>query len=108
MVRAGRGGFPGLQPRGALVETWVAEPGGHPLPVHPAGIMWRRDLLLLAGGWAGLRNMEDTALLMAASALAPCAVVDIATLRYRKHRAQRSTQTSNFAGGVSRCGLSGR
>jgi len=92
----------GVQHRGALAENWVTESGSSLLPVHPAGIMWRRDLLLIAGGWQGLRNMEDTALLMAASALAPCVVIETATLRYRRHRAQRSTQTSNFEGGGSR------
>ncbi|MFI5779427.1 glycosyltransferase family 2 protein [Nocardia sp. NPDC051570] len=90
---------PGLLPRGALLEAWVTEPDDYRLPVHPAGTMWRRHLLLTAGGWAGLRNMEDTGLLMAASALAPCALVDRVTLRYRKHRAQISAQTSDFAGG---------
>ncbi|ATL72185.1 glycosyltransferase family 2 protein [Nocardia terpenica] len=98
--------FPaGLVPRGALVDAWITEPGAYRLPVHPAGVMWRRGLLLALGGWAGLRDMEDTALLMSASALAPCAAVDTVTLRYRKHRTQRSAQTSLFEGGGDQISL---
>ncbi|MQY23229.1 glycosyltransferase [Nocardia macrotermitis] len=90
---------PGLQARGRLIAAVAREPDRYRLPVHPAGIMWRRDLLLTVGGWAGLRGMEDTALLMAAAALAPCVTLDTVTLRYRRHRAQTSTQTSFFEGG---------
>ncbi len=45
----------GSLPRGALLEAWNTTPGAYRLPVHPAGVMWRRDLLLAAGGWAALR-----------------------------------------------------
>ncbi|WP_280236646.1 glycosyltransferase family 2 protein [Nocardia cyriacigeorgica] len=90
---------PGPIPRGALVRHWVTEPDEYNLPVHPAGVMWRRDLLLAAGGWSALNNMEDTGLLMTASALAPGVVVEPVTLRYRRHRNQRSTQKTNFEGG---------
>jgi glycosyltransferase involved in cell wall biosynthesis len=90
---------PGVAPRGALVDAWITDSGHHILPVHPAGVMWRRELLLAAGGWAAMRGMEDTALLIAASALSPCAVVEPVTLRYRRHRDQRSRQHSKFQGG---------
>ncbi|MFC9898087.1 glycosyltransferase [Nocardia sp. NPDC127579] len=89
---------PGLVPRGDLVDAWLAAPDGR-LPVHPAGIMWRRDLLLTLGGWAAMRGMEDTALLISAAALAPCVTTATATLRYRRHRNQQSTQRSFFEGG---------
>lgn len=85
-------------PRGALVDAWITEPDRYHVPVHPAGVMWRRDLLLTVGGWSAAHGMEDTALLMAASALAPGVVVRGPTLRYRKHRAQTSTKVSGFEG----------
>lgn len=91
--------FPnGLLPRGAIVDAWVTTAQEYHLPVHPAGMMWRRDLLLTLGGWTAMRNMEDTGLLMAASALAPGAITDTPILRYRRHRAQRSTKSSDFEG----------
>lgn len=85
---------PGALPRGALLEQWADG-----LPVHPAGAMWRRSLLLSLGGWSALHGMEDTALLMAASASADGVLVDAPTLRYRRHAAQRSKQNSKFSGG---------
>ncbi|WP_368857050.1 glycosyltransferase family 2 protein [Nocardia cyriacigeorgica] len=90
---------PGPIPRGALVQHWVTDTETYRLPVHPAGIMWRRELLIAAGGWQALSNMEDTGLLMTASALAPGVVVGQVTLHYRRHRLQRSTQRRIFEGG---------
>lgn len=90
---------PGPIPRGALVDSWITEPHEYRLPIHPAGVMWRRELLLMAGGWTAIHNMEDTGLLMSASAMAPGIAIDTVTLRYRKHLAQRSTKTSSFEGG---------
>ncbi|OCC14060.1 hypothetical protein A3Q37_00333 [Streptomyces sp. PTY087I2] len=87
----------GVLPRGALLDQWADD-----VPVHPAGVMWRRSLLLSLGGWSALHGMEDTALLMAASASADGVLVDAPTLRYRRHAAQRSKQTSKFAGGGCR------
>ncbi|MFD3591584.1 glycosyltransferase family 2 protein [Nocardia sp. NPDC058640] len=89
----------GLLARGALLDNWDTAASTYRLPVHPAGVMWRRDLLLAAGGWAALRGMEDTALLMSASALAPGVVIETPTLRYRKHHLQYSARTSIFEGG---------
>ncbi|MGW0328986.1 glycosyltransferase family A protein [Nocardia sp. NPDC003183] len=90
---------PGVLPRGALVDEWITNDTQYHVPVHPAGAMWRREVLLAVGGWAALRNMEDTALLMASSAVADGVAVGIPTLRYRRHRLQRSRQTSIFEGG---------
>ncbi|WP_431042797.1 glycosyltransferase [Streptomyces sp. P1-3] len=89
----------GVLARGALLADWATEPGAYRLPVHPAGVMWRRSLLLRIGGWSALRGMEDTGTLMAASAMAPGVLLDAPTLRYRKHPGQSSAQTSDFSGG---------
>lgn len=89
----------GVLPRGSLVQAWRTEPDAYRVPVHPAGVMWRRSLLLAVGGWLALYGMEDTGLLMAASAAAPGILLDTPTLRYRQHPAQRSRQDSNFVGG---------
>ncbi|WP_067992034.1 glycosyltransferase family A protein [Nocardia pseudobrasiliensis] len=96
---------PGPLPRGALVDAWVTDRDNYRLPVVPAAVMWRRSLLLAAGGWAGLRNMEDTGLLMAGSALAPGAVVDTIVLRYRKHHGQRTKETLEFNGWAGQISL---
>lgn len=85
--------------RGALAGEWVTEPGRYRVPLHPAGVMWRRDVVVLAGGWSGLRSMEDTGLLMAVSAIAEGVLVEQNTLRYRKHPEQQSAKTSKFNGG---------
>lgn len=91
--------LPGLLPRGALLPAWRTTPTDYRVPVHPAGVMWRRSLLLALGGWSALQGMEDTGVLMAASAVTEGVLVDSATLRYRRHAAQMSKQTSKFAGG---------
>ncbi|WP_218017650.1 glycosyltransferase family 2 protein [Nocardia caishijiensis] len=96
---------PGLLERGALLDAWVTNAQTYRLPVHPAGVLWRRDLLLAAGGWAALRGMEDTALLMSASAMAAGVVVDAPTLRYRKHHLQQSSKHSIFEGGGEQISL---
>jgi hypothetical protein len=92
----------GVLPRNSLVRAWRTEPGDYRVPVYPAGVMWRRSLLLAVGGWLALYGMEDTGLLMAASAAAPGILLDTPTLRYRRHSAQRSRQDSNFGGGGRR------
>ncbi|WP_235433840.1 glycosyltransferase [Protofrankia coriariae] len=86
--------------RGALAVAWASALPDRTLPpVHPAGVMWRRNLLLAVGGWAALRGVEDTATLIAGSALATGILLDVPTLRYRRHDAQRSRRNSNFSGG---------
>lgn len=98
---------PGRLRRGALVDAWITTPDDYRVPVHPAGVMWRRDLLLALGGWSAMCDMEDTALLMAASALCEGVLIDTPTLRYRRHRAQRSKKSSGFVGGGSKLRLFG-
>ena len=55
----------GVLPRGILLTEWQTTPGQYRLPVHPAGVMWRRSLLLSVGAWAALHGMEDTSAVMA-------------------------------------------
>ncbi|SFQ63350.1 Glycosyl transferase family 2 [Amycolatopsis arida] len=88
---------PGRLARGELLRIWRHDP--RRVPVHPAGVLWRRDLLLRLGGWMALRGMEDTGLLLAASAAAAGVHVPAATLRYRRHPGQRSTRRGKFTGG---------
>lgn len=89
----------GALPRGILLTEWQTTLGQYRLPVHPAGVMWRRSLLLSVGAWAALHGMEDTSAVMAASATAAGVLLDVPTLRYRRHSGQRSAQESKFAGG---------
>jgi len=99
--------------RGALAIAWSAALAERVLPdralppVHPAGVMWRRNLLIAVGGWAALRGVEDTATLIAGSALAPGVLLDVPTLRYRRHEAQLSRNLENFSGGGISIPLSG-
>lgn len=88
---------PGRIPRGALVRAWTRDPSR--LPVHPAGILWRSDVLVRMGGWSALAGMEDTGLLMATNAVAEGRHVDRPVLRYRIHAGQRSARESKFNGG---------
>ncbi len=92
---------PGELARGALAVRWQAKLAtGRVLPpVHPAGVMWRRTLLITLGGWSALRGVEDTATLLAGSALATGVLLDLPTLRYRQHDAQHSRQHEKFSGG---------
>lgn len=89
----------GPLPRGVLLEHWSTAPGRYRLPIHPAGVMWRRDLLLSLGGWSAMHGMEDTGTLMAASARAAGILLEAPTLRYRRHARQLSRSPSDFGGG---------
>lgn len=89
----------GPLPRGVLLEHWSTAPGRYRLPIHPAGVMWRRDLLLSLGGWSAMHGMEDTGTLMAASARAEGVLLEAPTLRYRRHARQLSGRPSHFVGG---------
>ncbi|MDT0310458.1 glycosyltransferase family A protein [Streptomyces sp. DSM 44917] len=89
----------GPLPRGILLEHWNTAAGRYRLPLHPAGVMWRRGLLECLGGWSAMHGMEDTATLIAASARTAGVLLPAPTLRYRKHPQQISGQNSKFAGG---------
>ena len=52
---------------GALFDAWVAD-DLTVLPVYPNAILWRRNILLAAGGWpARTDSAENVALLMTAA-----------------------------------------
>jgi glycosyltransferase involved in cell wall biosynthesis len=53
--------------RGTVLAHWTAH--DHRLPVHPATLCVRRDLLLALGGWMALPASEDTGLLLALNAV---------------------------------------
>lgn len=54
---------------GQLFDTWIHHYYEQRLglPIHPAGLMWRTNILRAYGGWRALTGSEDTALLMAVS-----------------------------------------
>jgi len=82
---------PGVLPPGEVYARWRTEPAAaYRVPLHPAGLMWRRSVLLEFGGWPALRGMDDTALLMAVSSVRPGVYVGVDTLRYRRHEGQLS------------------
>lgn len=89
----------GVLLRGTLLRSWRTEPDRYQVPIHPAGIMWQRTLLLIVGGWPALRGIDDTGLLMAASALCDGVLIDAPTLRYRKHPSQQSAKARISGGG---------
>jgi hypothetical protein len=76
---------PGLVPRATLTGAWRDD---ETLLVHPATLAVRRDLLLALGGWTALPASEDTALLLAASVVAPGWFLDQTGLLYRKWSGQ--------------------
>ncbi|WP_354643150.1 glycosyltransferase family 2 protein [Kitasatospora camelliae] len=83
----------GPLPPGELYRRWRTHPAtAYSVPLHPAGVMWRRSVLLEFGGWPALRGMDDTALLMAVSAVRPGVYVAADTLRYRRHSGQLSAR----------------
>ncbi|MGH3312482.1 MAG: glycosyltransferase [Streptomyces sp.] len=93
---------PGVLDRGALPRYWITGGTGgqgYRLPAHPAGAMYRRALVAGLGAWQAAEGMEDTALLMSASASSPGVLIADPTLRYRRHPDQRSARMRDFAGG---------
>ena len=71
---------PGVLEQGCLPRGWRTEADRYEVPVHPAGVMWRLELLLTLGGWPALRGIDDTALLMAASACCDGVLIEAPTL----------------------------
>lgn len=61
------------EPEGAIPIGWVADwwrTHGRRLPVHPASLCVRTELLRALGGWMALPCSEDTGLLLALNAVA--------------------------------------
>ena len=93
---------PGVLAPGEVYGRWRTEPASaYSVPLHPAGVMWRRAVLLEFGGWPALWGMEDTALLMAVSALRPGVYVAADTLRYRRHDGQLSARVDRRRAALS-------
>jgi glycosyltransferase involved in cell wall biosynthesis len=74
---------------GVIYRRWLTI---HMTPVHPAGIMWRKDVLFKYGGWHALSSGEDTALMLAASVKHPVFFLDRDTFIYRLHDKQLTSQ----------------
>lgn len=72
--------------RGAVADYWLAH--DHRLPVHPATLCARLDLVLALGGWLALPTSEDTGLLLALDAVAAGSFIEEPGLLYRKWPAQ--------------------
>lgn len=82
----------GLVAPGKVVAEWRHGPDDYFVPLHPAGVMWRKDVLMAYGGWTGLWAMDDTAIVMAVSTLNASIYIGRDTLRYRRHGGQLSHQ----------------
>ncbi|MGW4211584.1 glycosyltransferase family 2 protein [Lentzea sp. NPDC004789] len=74
-----------LEP-GWVLDSFVANEWR--LPVHPATLCVRRDLLLAMGGWMGLPRSVDTGLLLALQTFSAGYFLAAPSLLYRKHPAQ--------------------
>ncbi|MFH9401712.1 glycosyltransferase family 2 protein [Streptomyces sp. NPDC017638] len=91
-------GFPGdpndgpLEP-GTVLDRW--ERDGFRLPVHPATLCVRRELLLALGGWMALPASEDTGLLLALDAVSRGWFSARAGLLYRKWDGQATGQAAH-------------
>lgn len=81
---------PGPVPPGAIVSAWRSDPADYWVPIHPAGIMWRRAVVLELGGWPALWGIDDTALLMSAASILPSVSIARETFLYRRHSGQIS------------------
>jgi Glycosyl transferase family 2 len=99
-----------LLPSGALVSPPVPYPAGplvrgtvlrywrenaYGLPVHPATLCIRRDLLLALGGWMALPASEDTGLLIAANSISDGYHLGEPSLQYRRWPGQTTAQSAH-------------
>jgi hypothetical protein len=79
--------------RGTVLELWRAN--SYRLPVHPATLCIRRDLLLALGGWMALPASEDTGLLIAANAVSDGYHLAEPSLQYRRWPGQSTAQEAH-------------
>ena len=77
---------PGTVPPGELFRRWK-ESGGR-MPLHPATLAIRADVLRRFGGWMALPTSEDVGMLMAVSSAYPGVYSSGVSMRYRKHENQ--------------------
>jgi glycosyltransferase involved in cell wall biosynthesis len=78
-------------PEGAIPIGWLADwwrQHGRRLPVHPASLCVRSELLRALGGWMALPASEDTGLLLALNAVAKGWHLGQTGLLYRKWPSQ--------------------
>jgi glycosyltransferase involved in cell wall biosynthesis len=88
-------GVAGNPPGGRLETGFVPEQWrerGYRLPVHPATMCLRRELLVALGGWMAVPGSDDTGLLVAASTLRRGYFHAEVGLLYRKWPGQESAQ----------------
>jgi glycosyltransferase involved in cell wall biosynthesis len=90
---AGYSPEPGRLMRGSVLAYWRSH--GYRLPVHPATLCMRRELLLALGGWMALPASSDTGLLMAADAVSDGYFVADTGLLYRKWPGQATSQPAH-------------
>jgi glycosyltransferase involved in cell wall biosynthesis len=83
----------GLLVRGSVLAHWRRY--GHRLPVHPATLCIRRELVLAVGGWMALPASEDTGLLLAANAVRDGYHLTTPGLHYRKWPGQATAQPAH-------------
>ncbi|AEW95907.1 MULTISPECIES: glycosyltransferase family 2 protein [Streptomycetaceae] len=83
----------GVVERGAVLDHWTSH--GYRLPVHPATLFVRRDLLLALGGWMALPASEDTGLLLALNAVSRGWFTARTGLLYRKWPGQVTSQAAH-------------
>jgi hypothetical protein len=81
----------GRLPRGFVPDRWRV--AGYRLPVHPATMCLRRNLITALGGWMAVPGSDDTGLLVAASTLTVGYFHAQPGLLYRKWPGQESGQT---------------
>ena len=79
--------------RGTLLKLWRRD--AYRLPVHPATLCIRRDLLLALGGWMALPASEDTGLLIAANTVSDGYHQAEPSLRYRRWSGQTTAQPAH-------------
>jgi len=79
--------------RGTLLKLWRRD--SYRLPVHPATLCIRRELLLALGGWMALPASEDTGLLIAANTVRDGWHLAEPSLRYRKWPGQTTAQPAH-------------
>jgi hypothetical protein len=79
--------------RGTLLKLWRRD--SYRLPVHPATLCIRRDLVLALGGWMALPASEDTGLLIAANTVSDGYHLAEPSLRYRKWPGQTTAQPAH-------------
>jgi hypothetical protein len=79
--------------RGSVLAHW--RQNSYRLPVHPATLCIRRDLLLALGGWMALPASEDTGLLIAANSISDGYHLAEPSLQHRRWAGQTTAQSAH-------------